>query len=145
VIFLDTGFLFALFVEGDANHERVKAAFEPYRGRPLGGQILTTNYIVDETVTLLRRRGHPDPKARYRLAIDVGERLLSGVFGDLHHVTEDDDQEALAYLAKHDDQLYSFTDCVSFVLMERLGIREALAIDKEFTHRFVAIPGPAAK
>jgi predicted nucleic acid-binding protein len=100
---------------------------------------------VDETVTLLRRRGHSDPKARHRLAVDVGERLLSGVFGDVYHVTESDDEEALAYLAKHDDQAYSFTDCVSFVPMERLGIREALAIDKELTHRFVAIPGPRSK
>jgi uncharacterized protein len=145
LIFLDTGFLFALLVEGDSDHDRVKAAFAPYRGRPLGGEVLITNYIVDETVTLLRRRGHPDAKARYRLAIDAGEQLLSGVLGRVYHVTENDDQEALAYLAKHDDQAYSFTDCVSFVLMERLGIREALAIDREFTHRFVAIPGPRSK
>jgi hypothetical protein len=29
--------------------------------------------------------------------------------------------------------------------MERLGIREALAVDWDFTHRFVALPGPPPK
>jgi hypothetical protein len=26
--------------------------------------------------------------------------------------------------------------------MEKLGIREALAVDSDFTHRFIALPGP---
>ncbi len=34
-------------------------------------------------------------------------------------------------------------DCLSFVVMERLGIREALAVDEDFTHRFNARPGPS--
>jgi predicted nucleic acid-binding protein len=35
-----------------------------------------------------------------------------------------------------------FVDCLSFVVMEKLGIREALAVDSDFTHRFIARPGP---
>jgi predicted nucleic acid-binding protein len=34
-------------------------------------------------------------------------------------------------------------DCLSFVVMEQQGIREALAVDSDFTHRFSALPGPA--
>jgi predicted DNA-binding antitoxin AbrB/MazE fold protein len=30
----------------------------------------------------------------------------------------------------------------AFIVMERLGIREALAVDSDFTHRFIARPGP---
>jgi predicted nucleic acid-binding protein len=33
-------------------------------------------------------------------------------------------------------------DCLSFVVMEKLGIDEALAVDSDFTHRFTARPGP---
>ena len=33
-------------------------------------------------------------------------------------------------------------DCLSFVVMEKLGIREALAFDSDFGHRFVIRPGP---
>jgi predicted nucleic acid-binding protein len=38
--------------------------------------------------------------------------------------------------------LVSTVDCLSFVIMEKLGIREALAVDSDFTHRFIARPGP---
>ena len=31
---------------------------------------------------------------------------------------------------------YSAVDCLSFVIMDRLGIREAFVIDRHFTHRF---------
>jgi len=34
---------------------------------------------------------------------------------------------------------------VIFVIMDRLGIREALAVDGDFAHRFVALPGPLPK
>ncbi len=142
MIFLDTGFLFALFVEGDAHHERVREVFERFRGRPLRDVLLTTNHVLAETVTLLRKKGHPDPRVRHGLAVSVGEQLLAGTLGQLHLATEDDERAALAYLARHQDQDYSFVDCVSFVVMECLGIREALAVDSDFTHRFTALPGP---
>lgn len=62
MIFLDTGFLFALFVEGDDHHDRVRQVFEGFRGRRLQNLLLTTNHVVAETVTLLRKKGHPDPR-----------------------------------------------------------------------------------
>lgn len=141
--FIDTGFLFALFVEGDVNHERVQDVFKEYRGRRLDQVLVTTNHVVGETVTLLRKRGHPDPAVRHGLAVRVGEQLLAGTLGRVHRATEKEERAALAYLEKHQDQDYSFADCLSFVVMQKLGIREALAVDRDFTHRFVARPGPA--
>ena len=142
MIFLDTGFLFALFVEGDFNHDRVQEVFKEYRGRRLDQLVVTTNHVVAETVTLLRKRGHPDTRIRHGLAVMVGEQLLAGTLGQVHRTTEDEERAALAYLKKHADQDYSFVDCLSFVVMEQLGIREAWAVDRDFTHRFVATPGP---
>ena len=46
------------------------------------------------------------------------------------------------YFKRHSDKKYSTVDCLSFVVMESLGIREALAVDEDFTHRFVTRPGP---
>ena len=145
MIFLDTGFLFALFVKGDKQHEQVSKIFEEYADRRLADVFLTTNYIVSETVTLLKTKGHPDPLARHALAVSVGQQLLSGALGQLHRVTEEEEAAALKYLEKHEDQTYSFVDCVSFVVMEKRGIREAFSVDKHFTHRFTAIPGPLPK
>jgi predicted nucleic acid-binding protein len=142
VIFLDTGFVFALFARHDANHERVRAVMEEFRGRDLYDLVLTTNHVVAETITLLRSGVHRDNRLAHGVAVDVGRRMLAGVFGRVHQATADEEREALEFLARHDDKDYSFTDSLSFVVMQRLGIREALAVDSDFTHRFVARPGP---
>ena len=47
-----------------------------------------------------------------------------------------------ACMAKYRDQVYNLVDCLSFVVMKRLNITEALTLD-DFTHRFVACPGPS--
>ena len=56
--------------------------------------------------------------------------------------TPDEEREAFDFFKRHRDQTYSFVDCLSFVVMEKLGIREALAVDSDFTHRFIVQPGP---
>lgn len=145
MIFLDTGFLFALFVNGDVHHERARQVFEPFHGRKLDDVLLTTNHVVAETITLLLKRAHPDVRLRHDIAVRVGRQLLAGRLGRVHRPSEADEAEALEYLARHQDQQYSFVDCLSFVTMEKLGLREALAIDSDFTHRFVARPGPKPK
>lgn len=71
-----------------------------------------------------------------------GRQLLSGKLARVHRSTEAEELEALAYLARYQDQHYSFVDCLSFVVMGKLGIREALAVDSDFTHGFIARPGP---
>jgi predicted nucleic acid-binding protein len=57
-------------------------------------------------------------------------------------VTAEEERPAFHYFVRHRDKDYSFVDCLSFVVMEKLGIREALAVDSDFTHRFIARPGP---
>jgi hypothetical protein len=57
----------------------------------------------------------------------------------------EEERAAFDYFKRHRDQSYSFADCLSFVVMDRLGIAEALAVDSDFTHRFTAIPGPKPK
>jgi hypothetical protein len=55
----------------------------------------------------------------------------------IHWASPDEERAAFAYFKRHDDQTYSFVDCLSFVVMEKLGIDEALAVDSDFTHRFL--------
>ncbi len=82
---------------------------------------------MGETWTFLRRRvGH-----------HIGLRFLSIVEGSarvtLIHVDEESEQEAWAWLRRHDERVYSFVDATSFVVMRRLGIPEALAFDGDFS------------
>jgi predicted nucleic acid-binding protein len=47
-------------------------------------------------------------------------------------VTPEIFEEAWAYFNKHKDKGYSFTDCVSFAVMDELNIKNALTFDKHF-------------
>ena len=50
----------------------------------------------------------------------------------VHRVDEELEDEALSWLRRHDERLYSFVDATSFALMRSLGIQEALAFDGDF-------------
>lgn len=145
MIFLDTGFIFALVCRRDANHERVRAVMSEYRGRDLKRFVLTTNHVVEETITLLRSSVHRDVGVAHDIAVDVGRQLFAGAFAQIHHATPEEERAAFEYLARYRDKKYSFTDCLSFVIMDAHGITEALSVDDDFTHRFVARPGPFPK
>lgn len=142
MIFLDTGFLFALFSEGDEHHSRVQEVMKRYRDRRLAELVVTTNLVVCEAITLFRTKGHPDPEIRHERAVAIGRSLWDGHFGGIYRVSAEDEQAAFDYFAKHRDKIYSFVDCVSFVVMERHGITEAFSVDSDFAHRFTTIPGP---
>ncbi len=72
MIFLDTGFVFALVCRRDENHERVRAVMNEYRGRDLQQLVLTSNHVVEETITLVRSSVHRDPGVAHDIAVDVG-------------------------------------------------------------------------
>ncbi len=81
-------------------------------------------------------------EAGHELAVKVGEMLYAEKLARLHRTTGEEEATAFEYLKKHADKEYSAVDCLSFVVMEKLGIREALAFDSDFGHRFVMRPGP---
>jgi uncharacterized protein len=138
VIFVDTSFLYPLFSAQDRDHERVRAVLEEYRGRESRHLFLTTNHVVSETITLIRVTAPRNHAA----AVKVGELLYSGRLARVHWATKEEELAAFDYFRRYHDKEYSFVDCLAFVVMEKLGISEALAVDSDFTHRFIARPGP---
>ena len=144
MIFLDTGFIHAFVSREDANHHRVREVVQAHRGRRLFDFVLTTNYVVGEAITLIRTRDKAQLGRRHQLAVETGRQLFAGVFGRIHRVTAEEEQDAFAYFERYRDKVYSFVDCLSFVVMEKYGIQEAWAVDDDFSHRFTAIPGPAS-
>ena len=97
------------------------------------------NHVVMETVRLTKYKIGQDA------AVEMGRRLYSETLARIHWVTAQEEKDAFAYLAKHRDQRYSPVDCSSFVVMDVHNIRTALTIDRDFTHRFDAKPGPRPK
>jgi predicted nucleic acid-binding protein len=136
VIFVDTGFFFALFSKKDPDHGRAAAAFLRFKGQELPRLFVTTNHVVMETITLAQA------SAGHGLAVEAGQILYAEKLARIHQATFDEERRAFGFLTRHRDKGYSSVDCVSFVVMQDLGIREAFAIDELFTHYFTAVPGP---
>jgi predicted nucleic acid-binding protein len=121
VIFVDTGAWFASFVPSDPDHAAASAWFDS-NTQPL----VTTDYVVDELLTLLKIRGE------YPRALEVGPLLLRGEVCLLEWVSPSDVAKAWDVFAAYGDKGWSFTDCVSRAVIERLGIATAFAFDVHF-------------
>lgn len=90
-------------------------------------RLLTSDYVIDETLTLLRYRG------AFERAIAFGMAVFQGVLADVYWVDQSDILNAWRMFQEYRDKAWSFTDCVSFVVIERLEIRQAIAFDRHFS------------
>lgn len=117
--FADTGFWFARHVTADRHHG-VAGAIRP---APV---VITTEWVLGETWTLVNRR-----IGRRRAVACIGAiRRLPGVV--VEAVPAQDLIRAWEWLERHNEREYSFVDAVSFQVMTRLGIAQALAFDGDF-------------
>lgn len=91
------------------------------------GALLTSNHVLGETWTFLRRR------ADHRTAATVISRVRAGSTLVVHRVEPKLEDEAWAWLARHDEREYSFVDATSFAVMRRQRIDEAFAFDGDFS------------
>ena len=121
MIFVDTGAWFAAFVPNDPDH---KAADKwlAVNTQPL----VTTDYVVDELLTLLKVRGE------FLRALKLGNSLLTESIAELHWVSPADALAAWDVYRRFADKGWSFTDCVSRVVMDHLAIDTAFAFDEHF-------------
>ena len=118
--FVDTSAWFAAYVPTDPQHRAVQQALAA------AGRLVTSDYVLDETLTLLKARGHVD-RARF-----FGARLLDGRAANLEYLTRGDVQQAWITFSTFRDKAWSFTDCTSYAVMKRLGIISVVALDEHF-------------
>ena len=123
-IFMDTGGFFALLSAEDASHRKASAVME--EAGQAHRSVVTTDYVLDETATLLRARELTKHLKEF-LRMTETSRALS-----IEWMTPDRFAAARTIMLKHLDQEFSFTDCVSFVVMKELRLVDALATDKHF-------------
>lgn len=123
-LFIDTGGFYALMVIDSPGHERAKEimANAANMRRPL----VTTDYVIQETATLLVAR------RQRRILEPFFERTQTSKSLTTHWITPERFADARQLMRKFDDQPFSFTDCVSFILMRELALTEALATDSHF-------------
>ncbi|HLG30033.1 MAG TPA: hypothetical protein VI387_07465 [Candidatus Brocadiales bacterium] len=127
-VFFDTWGWVAIAHKDDANHKKVFLYYKDFlikKGIPV-----TTDFILAETITLLR--GRTDPKG-VGLFIDTildavkEERIL------LERIDERRWERAWEMSKRFSDKPYiSFFDFSSFVIMKSLGISEVVTADRHF-------------
>ena len=122
--FIDTSGFYSLLVRRDRMH--VRAAESMAKAAAVRGRFVTTDYVIDETVTLLRARGHGELVAPLFEVVDASAAMR------VEWTTSERFDEARTFCLRHADKDWSFTDCVSFVVMQSLGLREALTSDHHF-------------
>jgi predicted nucleic acid-binding protein len=123
-IFIDSGGFYALVsAESAAHRDAVAIMEESHRTRR---RAVTTDYILDETATLLRARGLTKQLKEFLRLTETSQAL------SVEWMTPDRFAKAREFMLKHLDQEFSFTDCASFVVMKELRLTDALATDKHF-------------
>ena len=121
IVFADTSFYVAALSPRDINHARAEAVGRGFRGR-----VVTTEYVLLEVATFFCEAAHR--------AVFLG--LLQTLQKDpevtVVPASADLWQRGVALFAARPDKDWSLTDCISFVVMEREGLREALTNDRPF-------------
>ena len=121
MILVDTSAWFACAVTDDGYHRQALDWYSA-NDRPL----VSTDYVMDEALTLVQAR------QGLSVACELGRDLFSERICRLEWVTKADVKRAWWVFESYNDKDWSFTDCVSKVVMERLGITTAFAFDKHF-------------
>jgi hypothetical protein len=121
MIFVDTSAWFATSVRNDQYHPDARAWLEQ-NAEPL----VTTDYVLDELLTLLKCRGE------FQRAVRLGEGRLRQKIARLEWVTPTDVEAAWDVFRRFRDKEWSFTDCTSWVVIERLSVPAAFAFDEHF-------------
>lgn len=121
IAFVDSSAIVAMVNRSDPTHDQAIAAY--YELIDAGYHLFTTDYVVAETTQLLELAFGPDIAREWLRA----QRL------PVYHADEQDVKRAIAQLTSTSPGTrLSVTDAISSVVMERLGVSDAFAVDPEF-------------
>lgn len=121
-VFLDTSALFALLDQGDDNHQRAARAWVKILEN--SARLITSNYILVETVALLQSRLGIEAVRAFQTEM-VPAIHIEYVDADLHRL-------GVASLLSAGKRKLSLVDCVSFDIMRRLGLNHVFTFDAHF-------------
>lgn len=133
-IFIDTGAWYALEVEDDKNHKEA-ISFRDELRKCTHGSLATSDYILDEAITLLRMRKGIGP------AVSFAEKVYQNKSLHLVWIDHTIFHEAERIMKENGTKKSSFTDCTSFAIMRQLKVDKAFSFDGNFAEAgFVKLP-----
>lgn len=121
IVFGDTFYYLSFLSPSDEAHERARKFTESYSGR-----IVMTEGVLTEFAD-----GLAPTSTRMRCAAFV-DWLRNDVDVKIVPATSDLFDAGLSLYRDRADKSWSLTDCISFVVMEREGITDALTGDRHF-------------
>jgi predicted nucleic acid-binding protein len=124
MIYIDTGAFLARYLSKDQYHRQANTFWDIIRKK--NEKCVTSNFVLDETFTLLGRRAGCSFAAQRARNIYASESL------DILRPSQEDELEAIGFFEKYSDHRLSFTDCVSFVLMKIKKIKRVFTFDHHF-------------
>ena len=132
-IFIDTGAYLSYYHKRDIHHQKSVDTWKNIT-QVTPSILVTTHHVIDELATLLGR------KKDYRYAAEK----IKDIFNSnciIERTDEIDEIIALELFEKYADQNISFTDCLSFVVMQQRNIQKVFTFDKHFQYAgFEVIP-----
>lgn len=126
-VFIDTGVFYAHQHEAASCHDDAMAAIDQVLSGEYG-QPFTSDYVYDETVTLVRKR-----TGQYRSAKRVSDRIVDAESPiPLLNVSPAGFRSALNAFERYRDHELSFTDASTITLVDSEGIDSVLSFDDDF-------------
>ena len=136
-VFVATSAYFAAANRRDANHEPVSALM---RSIVVGRQrLVTTNFVLAELHALLLTRLDRLIAAQVLAEVDASD------LNTIERVTASDEQRAREIVFGYTDKDFSLTDAISFAVMERLRLTQAVTLDRNFAQFGWVVFNPAAR
>jgi predicted nucleic acid-binding protein len=133
VLFVDTGGWLGVLDPKDKYHAQATDFFR--HALSAYAYLVTTNLVIAETYINIRRSSSHEKAVAF---LDLIEKS-----GRIHCVWSDDELEMSAreVLRLYHDQNFSYTDAVSFAVMQRDGMHDVFAFDRHFrTMGFTVLP-----
>ena len=119
--FADTGYFIALVNADDESHRAAVGVTRSY-----SGGIVTTSAVLNELANYL---AHPPNRP---LFLETLARLRQNPMAQIVFVDGELFEEGVRLFEARADKEWSLTDCISFVVMDRMRLREALTPDHHF-------------
>jgi uncharacterized protein len=125
-VFVDTGGWMACADRADPVHVPCRAARDA--ALEVGQTLITTDFVIDETLTLIRFRLGLSAANDWWQQIDGSRRLR------WERVENDRFERARHLFFQYRDKDLSFTDCTSIAVMRELKLTTVITTDRHFRH-----------
>ena len=121
-IFIDTGIFFSAFNQEDRYHlDALGIYFSAFSGK--FGAVYTSDYIIDETVTLLKVKTTPELALKFMKSAVASDMLIIRVDNDLF-------EESCQIFEKYSERAgLSFTDATTIAILHLLQIEVLASLD----------------